>query len=88
METAIRALARTMRDRADAVRVVADRMVGHAEQLRWRGAAADACRARVRECALDLRDTATLHDDAAAALDRHARAVEAALEAALVEGRR
>jgi hypothetical protein len=42
----------------------------------WLGRGGDALRERARERALDLRRAATLHDDAAEALERHAHEVD------------
>jgi hypothetical protein len=64
--TTIRALARDLRDRADDIRAAADR----------HGLAADAMRSHAHDRCAALRRTAGLHDDAAAALDRHAREVD------------
>ncbi len=77
---AIRALAHEMRERAWDVRATADRAVGRVERLPWRGLAAETARLGVRESAGDLRRAAALHDEAADALDRHARSVDDALE--------
>ena len=73
---AVRALARTMRGGADAVRHEADSLAARAAASLWQGLAADAMRARVRAQAAGLRDAAALADDAAAALERHADAVD------------
>ena len=74
--TAIRALADRLRERADELRALADRLAAHTEQVPWQGLAADALRHHARERAATLRHTAVLHDDAAEALDRHAREVD------------
>ncbi|WP_205472666.1 hypothetical protein [Nocardioides sp. SYSU D00038] len=74
--TVIRRLATDLRHQATDIRVEADRLVGHAEATRWTGLAADALRRRSRERAADLRRSASLHDDAADALDRHAAEVD------------
>lgn len=76
--SAIRALARPLRRRADEIRDLADRLVATAAATSWDGLAADAMRAAVRRSAVGLRGTATLHDDAADALERHADHVGAA----------
>lgn len=72
----IRHLAHDLRDQADEIRQQADRLVAEAEATPWRGRAADAMRASSRRHAGDLRDTASLHDDAASALVHHAAQVE------------
>lgn len=74
--TTIRALADRLRDRADELRATADRLVARTERVPWQGLAADALRHHARERAAALRRTAGLHDDAAEALDRHAREVD------------
>jgi hypothetical protein len=71
----IRALARALRDRAEEIRGQADRLAARSETVAWTGQAADAMRARALAGAGGLRRTAALHDDAAHALERHARAV-------------
>jgi hypothetical protein len=73
---AIRRLAGGLRDRADQIRGEADRLVARTDHAGWLGRAGDALRARVRGRALALRRTASLHDEAAEALDRHAREVD------------
>ena len=72
----IRGLARRMRDQADDLRGEADTLVGQAEAVWWTGWAADAMRSRARARGSALRRTATLHDDAAQALERHADEVD------------
>lgn len=76
--SAIRALARPLRRRADEVRDLADRLVGAAQATRWEGIAAEAMRGAVRGSAGGLRRTADVHDDAADALERYADDVAAA----------
>ena len=73
---AIRGLARTMREQGAALRSEAARLLVRAETVPWHGLAADAMRARVQAQVAALRRTAGLSDDAAAALDRHADAVD------------
>lgn len=72
----IRALAAELRERADEIRGLADRLASRAEQVPWQGLAADAMRGNARDRVAGLRRTAGLHDDAADALDRHAREVD------------
>jgi len=72
----IRGLARRMRDQADDLRSEADRLVGQADAVWWTGWAADGMRSRARARGSALRHTATLHDDAAQALERHADEVD------------
>ena len=74
--TTIRALARDLRTRADEIRAVADHLAARADDVAWRGLAADAMRGHARARSAALRRTAALHDDAADALDRHAREVD------------
>lgn len=74
--TAIRGLARALRERADEIRDEADRLVTCAETTAWQGLAADAMRRHTQERAAALRRTAGRHDDAAEALDHHAREVD------------
>src|SRR6478609_1008049 len=68
--TRIRALADRLRERATEIRALADRLVGSADRVAWAGLAAAAMRQHVWDRA------AVLHDDAAEALDRHARQVD------------
>jgi hypothetical protein len=72
----IHAHADRMRHRAEDIRTDADGLLGHAETVPWTGLAADAMRRSAREHASALRRCAAAHDDAAEALERHARAVE------------
>jgi hypothetical protein len=74
--TAIRRLAAELREQAGDIRTEADRLVSRTDAAGWLGQAGDALRDRVRERSLDLRRSAALHEDAADALDRHAREVE------------
>jgi hypothetical protein len=78
--TAIRRLAGDLRDRAGSIRAEADLLVIRTDGIGWLGHAGDALRARVRERALALRRTAWLHDDAADAVERHAREVDRLVE--------
>ncbi|MBB6627691.1 hypothetical protein H5V45_10200 [Nocardioides sp. KIGAM211] len=72
----IRALARDLREQAADIRTEADRLVGQADAVHWKGLAADAMRHRTRERAAALRRSAGLHEDAADALDHHAHEVD------------
>ena len=72
----IRALATDLRERADEIRELADRLAARAERVPWQGLAADAMRYAAQHRVAALRRTAGLHDDAADALDRHAREVD------------
>lgn len=74
--TAIRRLAGGLRDRAGEIRTEADRLVSRTDAAGWLGEAGRALRDRVRDRAVALRRSAALHDDAAEALERHAREVE------------
>jgi hypothetical protein len=72
----IRELARTMRSEGTALRAEAESLLTRSEAVPWTGLAADAMRASVHAQAGALRRTATLADDAAAALDHHADEVD------------
>jgi hypothetical protein len=72
----IRRLAAELREQAADIRAEADKLVAGTDAVGWLGQAGDALRERVRGRALELRRSATLHDDAADAIDRHAREVE------------
>jgi hypothetical protein len=74
--TTIRALARRLRERADEIRDLAAGLSTSAREVDWQGVAADAMRDHVRCRVLALHAAAGLHDDAADALERHARAVD------------
>jgi uncharacterized protein YukE len=76
--SAIRALARALTRRAEDIHDLAGRVVDQADAVPWQGLAADAMRAAVQHGAAGLRRTAGLHEDAAAALERHADQVAAA----------
>ena len=75
--TGVRHLASRMRERAQEIRAEAARVRRRADDVPWQGLAADAMRAQVAARLTTLAATADLHDDAADALDRHARAVDA-----------
>ncbi|HEX4688690.1 MAG TPA: hypothetical protein VH228_18060 [Nocardioides sp.] len=72
----IRAHARRMRERAHEIRDESAALAGAAEAVPWAGIAADAMRRLAREHAGCLRSCATAHEDAAEALDHHAREVD------------
>ena len=72
----IRHEARRLREWADDIRREADEVVARAETVPWTGLAADAMRRLARDHAGRLRACAAAHDDAAAALDRHAHEVD------------
>ncbi|ABL79839.1 MULTISPECIES: hypothetical protein [unclassified Nocardioides] len=72
----IRALAARLRERADEIRAEAARLLARAEQVPWEGLAAEAMRGHARDRVAALARTAALHEDAADALDRHAREVD------------
>ena len=74
--TTIRALARRLRERADEIRELAAGLSAGARDVAWDGLAADAMRTHVETRVRALYRTACLHDDAADALDRHARQVD------------
>lgn len=68
----IRDLARAFEGQATTLRDDAGALVARATATEWTGAGAETMRARARNRAGDLRRTATLHDEAATALRRHA----------------
>ena len=74
--TAIRRLAAGLREQAGEIRARPTGLVARTDAVGWLGQGGDALRDRARERAWDLRRAATLHDDAADALDRHAQEVE------------
>ena len=74
--TTIRRLAAQLRERADEIRTESARLAARADQVPWDGLAADAMRRLAHDRARGLVRTAALHDDAAEALDRHAREVD------------
>src|SRR4051812_23947347 len=74
--TAIRRRAAGLREQADDLRAASVRLAALADAVAWQGLAADAMRRHAHDRAARLRRTAGLHDDAADALDRHAREVE------------
>ena len=75
--TGIRHLARRMRERAQEIRAEAARVRRRADDVPWQGRSAEAMRRQVAVRLATLSATADLHDDAAEALLRHARAVDA-----------
>lgn len=77
-----------LREQAAELRLLADRLVGNAESVTWRGRAADAMRERIRDRASHLRELAVGHESAAAALDRHRDEVERLTELIAVAERR
>jgi hypothetical protein len=74
--TAIRSLADGLRHRAESIRAEADRLVLGTNRVGWLGQAGDALRVRVRQRALGLHRSASLHEDAADAVVRHAHEVD------------
>src|SRR5690242_20908280 len=60
-----------LREQADTIRSLADRLVAQAETVAWSGRAGDAMRERIRERAAGLRETAARHDAAADSLEAH-----------------
>ena len=75
--TGIRHLASRMRERAQEIREEAARVGRHADDVPWQGLSAEAMRTQVAARLTTLATTADLHDEAADALERHARAVDA-----------
>ena len=76
---AIRGLAGLLRARAEEVRAEGDHLIASSVALDWRGRAGDAMRVAVADAVGAMRTSATLHDQAADALNRHADAVESTL---------
>ena len=74
--TVIRGLARGLREQGQEILAEADALVGRAEAVPWAGLAADAMRRLAQDHAGGLRTCAGLHEDAAEALERHAREVD------------
>ncbi len=72
----IRELARTMRAHGASITTEAEELLARAESTPWSGLAAEAMRVRAGTQVLALRRTATLYDDAATALERHADDVD------------
>ena len=70
-----------LRDQGADIRVMADHLVGQAEQVTWTGRAADAMRERVRARTAQLRDCAAHHEGAADALEHHLQDVDGAKDA-------
>ena len=74
--TAIRRLAGDLREQAGEIRTEADRLVARTDAAGWLGQAGDALRERGARAGARAAPLCGLHDDAADALDRHAREVE------------
>lgn len=70
-----------LREQGDDIRAAADQLVAKAESVPWRGRAADAMRARIKERAAELRQAAEHHDTAADSLARHNGEVDTLKEA-------
>jgi hypothetical protein len=64
-----------LRERADDIRGLAERLVAQAESVPWHGRAAEAMRTRIKERASHLRAAAEQHELAAETLARHVGAV-------------
>ena len=65
-----------LREQGAEIRATADQLVARSEAIPWRGRAADAMRARVKERASHLRAAANAHDTAAESLERHLSEVD------------
>jgi hypothetical protein len=65
-----------LREQGVEIRAMADRLVAQAEAVTWAGRAGDAMRARVRERAASLRDSADRHDVAADSMESHLGSVD------------
>lgn len=63
-----------LRTRARALDDTADRLSHRVGSIAWEGCAAEAMRSRAGSAVADLKRCARLHDEAAAALDRHRQA--------------
>jgi hypothetical protein len=72
----VRRLAREMREQAADIHGESAALLARAEGVPWSGMAADAMRLLARDHAAGLAASARAHEDAAAALERHARDVE------------
>lgn len=72
----IRAGAGRLRRQAEEIRTDARHLEERTQSTPWNGLAAEAMRAAARAHAAELRVCADLHDEAAEALDRHAREVD------------
>jgi hypothetical protein len=72
----VRALAQAMREQAAAIHGEAADLLAAAEAVPWAGLAADAMRRVARDHAAALTASAQAHQNAAAALERHAREVD------------
>lgn len=79
--SAIRAVARLLRERSGDIRAEAVALAHRADGVPWSGLAAGAMRRLVAEQLARLRGCAGAHEEAADALDRHARAVDHAMAA-------
>lgn len=67
----VRARVRDLREQAEELHALADRLVAQMECIAWPGRAGDSMRERVLQRAVELREVAGLHHDAAQALGRH-----------------
>ena len=65
-----------LRERADDIRSLAERLVAQSESVPWHGRAAEAMRTRIKERATHLRAAAEQHDVAANALVKHLGVVD------------
>jgi hypothetical protein len=74
--TVLRSRARELREQGREIALEADSLVARAESVPWTGLAADAMRAAMRRHAAALWRCSTHHEEAADALERHAREVE------------
>jgi hypothetical protein len=72
----LRARASVLRDNGDEIRARAKSLLAQAESMSWSSKAGDALRASIRNLAHDLGGQAQLLEDAATALEVHARAVD------------
>lgn len=60
-----------LREQADDIRALADRLVAQAEAVPWHGRAAESMRTRIKERAAQLRSAAGHHETAAESLAHH-----------------
>ncbi|PUA82898.1 hypothetical protein [Nocardioides currus] len=70
-----------LREQGGDIRAAADHLVAQAESVPWRGRAADAMRARIKERANQLRVAAGHHETAADSLARHLGEIDARKDA-------
>jgi uncharacterized protein YukE len=65
-----------LREQADDIRAMADRLLARVESVTWAGRAGEAMRHRVEERSARLREAADRHDLAAASMETHRQLVD------------